>query len=267
MRLRLTLGTDQRDTQIPINYQYPLSAAFYRIWERADTAYAAFLHDQGYGKGFKMFVFSDINCPFSIRGDRLILKSSELQIVICFHLPEAANSFIKGLFLNQKIDIADYKSRATFTVLRVESLTPALEQFENGELCQVVLKPVSPVVCGVKNEKGNYDFLSPTDSLFEKMIFKNWLEKSKSIYGDELAETMTQTAFVQTVFYNNPPKSRLITIKAGSRAQSKIRGFTNFKLILRGTKEAIVLLCNAGIGLYNAQGMGCVEMIEENQEQ
>lgn len=256
VRLLLTFASINEKRVIPINYQYPVASAIYKILQNADAEYSAFLHEKGYGKGFKLFTFSDIKCPFKIDGDRLVLLSNKMELVVCFHLPKAAETFIKGLFLSQQIDIADTKSKTGFIVEQVESLSSPLNRFKDNEEIEVALKPLSPVVCGVKNIKGNYDFLSPEDARYEEMIFKNWEEKCKSVFDKE-----GMNAFVQTLFLKNPPKSRLITIKANTEAETKIRGFNNFEISVKGKKEAVELLLNSGVGLYNAQGMGCVEAI------
>ena len=260
MRLLLTLTNAKQNQFIPINYQYPLASAIYKVLQNADAEYSAFLHEKGYGKGFKLFTFSDIKCPFKIEGDRLLLLSNKIEIIVCFHLAKAAETFIKGLFMSQVIPIADQKSKAHFTVAQVESLTSPLEHLENNET-EIILKPLSPVVCGLKNEKGNYTFLSPEDDRYEEMLFVNWEEKCKAILGEEAEEAMNN-AFIQILFYPNLPKSRLITIKSGTPAETKIRGFNNFQIKIKGKKEAVQLILDSGIGLYNAQGMGCVEITE-----
>jgi CRISPR-associated endoribonuclease Cas6 len=48
MRLQLNLTTQQQNPVLPDNYQYPLSAAVYKIVERADSNYSKFLHETGY---------------------------------------------------------------------------------------------------------------------------------------------------------------------------------------------------------------------------
>ena len=58
MRFQLTLQTITKIAKIPVNYQYPLSAAIYRIIAKGDAQYVSFLHERGYGKGFKLFTFS-----------------------------------------------------------------------------------------------------------------------------------------------------------------------------------------------------------------
>lgn len=259
VRLLLILNSSKEKEIIPINYQYPLASAIYKILQNADAEYSEFLHEKGYGKGFKLFTFSDIKCPFRIDRDRLILLANKMEIIVCFHLPMAAETFIKGLFMSQQMDIADKSSKASFTVERIESLGSPLDQVKENDEVEILLKPLSSIVCGLKNEKGNYDFLSPVDARYEEMLFVNWEEKCKAVWGDE--EVMNN-AFIQILFYQNPPKSRLITIKAGTPAETKIRGFNNFKIKIKGKKQAVELILDSGIGLYNAQGMGCVEIIE-----
>lgn len=262
VRLLLTLNGGREKQWIPVNYQYPLASAIYKILQNADAEYSAFLHETGYGKGFKLFTFSDIKCPFKIDNDRLLLLSNKTEIIVCFQLPKAAETFIKGLFMSQQIDIADRKSKTSFTVEQVESLASPLDSFQRNEEVEILLRPLSPVVCGLKNDKGHYVFLSPEDTRFEEMLFVNWEEKCKSVFEKETTGRIMASAFIQTAFYKNPPRSRLITIKANTDAETKIRGFNNFEINIKGKKEAVELLLNSGVGLYNAQGMGCVEVIE-----
>jgi CRISPR/Cas system endoribonuclease Cas6 (RAMP superfamily) len=44
MRFKLLLHTS-KGSLLPFNYQYPLSAAIYKIIQRADREFALFLHD------------------------------------------------------------------------------------------------------------------------------------------------------------------------------------------------------------------------------
>jgi CRISPR-associated endoribonuclease Cas6 len=228
VRLLLTLNCIKEKEVIPVNYQYPVASAIYKILKNADAEYSAFLHGKGYGKGFKLFTFSDLRCPFKIEGDRLLLLSDKAEIIVCFHLPKAAETFIKGLFMSQQLDIADKKSKAVFTVTQVESLASPLDRFNKNDEVELLLKQLSPVVCGLKNEKGNYNFLSPSDDGYEEMLFLNWEEKCKAVFEKEEAGQIMQRSFIQILFYKKPPKSRLITIKADTDAETKIRGFNNF---------------------------------------
>src|SRR5438552_18978688 len=98
-QLRLFAIDVGSSNELTLNYQYPLSSAIYKIIQRADDRFSAFLHDVGYGnkhQRFKLFTFSDISTPFKIAGDRMRLLTSSAELTICFHVPVAAENFIKG---------------------------------------------------------------------------------------------------------------------------------------------------------------------------
>src|SRR5690606_31680093 len=128
-----------------------------------------------------------IRCPFQIYSDRLLLKRNEVDFQVAFHLPLAAENFVKGLFQSEKIDIADEHSRVRFAVKSVESLSNPLKQFKERELVKLTLIPLSPVVAGVPNDKGNYDFLSPDNSRFRESLLYNWRSKIAACYDEETA--------------------------------------------------------------------------------
>lgn len=264
MRFKLILQAFSHNSIIPINYQYPLSAAIYKILQKADEKYAEFLHMEGYRqtdswKGFKLFTFSDVSCPFRVQGDRLYLQDDVLTFQVSFHLPEASQHFIKGLFQSQEIDIADKKSKASFKIVTVEALANPMQSYNTEKEKSMVFKPLSSCVAGVKNAKGNYDFLSPSDVRFPLAVAHNWLEKLKTLGFDASDEDIN----IAVKLLDKEPKSRLIWIKAFTEAQTKIRGFMNFEMELTGKVKYIEVLYNSGAGLYNAQGMGMLEISEE----
>lgn len=264
MRFRLVLISSFKESIIPVNYQYPLSAAIYKIIERADSAYAEFLHNTGYRqnsslKSFKLFTFSDIKAPFTINGDRLCLHSPKVEVQVCFHLPQAAENFIRGIFIKQQLDIADKKSKARFEIQSVESLQDPLQVYKPKELISIILKPLSPVVAGLPDEKGNYVFLEPGDTRFAESLVYNWRSKIAACYDAVTGDGAL--LMMEVIPMKNPAKSRLITIKAYSLGETKIRGWLNFELKVTGEKRFVELLLNAGAGVYNAQGCGCVEVV------
>lgn len=148
MRFSLLLNSKNKQI-IPINYQYPLSAAIYKIIKDADKEYAEFLHETGYGKGFKLFCFSDLRGKFKAEGDRLKLLNDRISFEISFHLPEASQNFIKGLFMSQQMDIADKKSQVSFIVQTVETLPNPFKNKSDKELVQVRLELASACVVGL----------------------------------------------------------------------------------------------------------------------
>ena len=66
---------------------------------------------------------------------------------------------------------------------------------------------------------------------------------------------------IDLVPMKHSPKSRLMTIKADTNEMTRIRGWMNFGIQVTAEKRFIELLLNAGVGLYNAQGCGCVGVV------
>lgn len=264
MTFKITLEQLSKSKLLPINYQYPLSSVIYKILENADKKYAYFLHQKGYGKGFKYFTFSDLKTKYKINKDRLVLQEPIASFLVSFHLPEASKNFIIGLFKSKEIEIYDKKSSVAFKVKNVEALSNDFKDKKDNDIIDVDLKPYSPIVTGIKNTNNNYDFLSPIDEFFDENLIYNWRQKIEANYNVSTAEEALLIA--KPIFDSkNSPKSRLITIKAGTPAETKIRGFLNFNLNVQAEKRFVEILQNCGAGLYNAQGMGFVQPIKTKQ--
>ena len=261
-KLKLELKEDSNNI-IPINYQYPLSAAIYKILNKADQEYARFLHKSGYGKGYKLFTFSDLMGKFKVRGDRMQLLSNTVELIINFHLPEASHTFIEGLFKTKTIVVADKLSKATFEIATILNLQqPWSKTIDDNEIVQLQVKPISAIVDAVKTNEGKYKFVAPSDARFTDMLVYNWRNKVETLYNEQIAnEAML---LIDVEYYSKPYRSRLITIKGNTSEETKIRGFLNFKLKLTAERRFVEILLNTGAGLYNAQGMGCLEVVENN---
>lgn len=266
MRFELALTNTGTGNTIGFNYHYPLSAAIYKIIQVADSDYAAFLHDAGYGQGlkkFKLFTFSQLETPFRIKGDRLVMTTKEARLQVCFFLPQAAETFIKGLFLNRELQIADKHSKVTFLISQVESIAQMLPVVDAEGMVTTRLKPLSPLVTGKKNERGNYDYLLPRDAEFAYWLAHNLAAKWASFYdrSEGEAECLKRLISVNVELMQKPPQQRLITIKEATPEETKIKGATRFVLQTRMPKDVLELALGAGMGLYNAMGMGCMGIL------
>lgn len=260
MRFKIELvNNDFKKNSLPINYQYPLSAAIYKILAKGDAEYAQFLHEEGYGKGYKFFTFSDLKFKFKREDDRMILLEPSIEVIVCFHLPEASQNFVEGLFKSEEIVIGDQKSKVTFKVQSIVSLENPLKHFDERQIIQTTVKPISAIVTGTKNEKGNYDYKTPDDTAFIPSLIYGWKNKIKDAFDAETTENAILKIELQN--YGNPFRTRLIHIKDGKDDKTKIRGSLNYKLLLTAERRFIDLLLNAGIGVENSQGMGCLEVV------
>jgi len=119
------------------------------------------------------------------------------------------------------------------------------------------------VVVGRKNERGNYDYLSPEDADFTNLITTNLVDKYAAVtqlHDDELYQ-IKQAVIIEPVLFKLAPRHRLLTIKAGTDAATKVRGFDKFRLRIKAPEPLIRLALNAGMGMHNAIGMGCMEIV------
>ncbi len=256
MQFTLTLQTTSPQPVLPINYQYELSAWIYSVIEHADTAYAAFLHQQGYQTGrksFKMFSFGNLYVPkFEVRGDRLHILSREVQLPIGFYVDRTAEEFIRGLFATKTFRIGDRQSQATFVVNLIEMKTlPPLR----GDV-PTRLRTRSPLVIAQKGADGGPDqYLPPDDPAFGPLLLANLMEKYRAATGQEALPPDWQP---ETWVYRpvgTPPRSRLVTMKAHTKAETRVRGYLfDFELVAPPALLEVGLL--AGFGRHNAGGFG-----------
>ena len=255
MRLKLTLQLINGLKILPLNYNYPLSAWIYKVIGNADESYADFLHNKGYqaqGKRFKFFTFSSLHFPkFKIEGDRISVLSDTISLIISFYIDKAAEHFVMGLFKDQRFGLGDKISQVDFIVQHVESLP---YEIKNTSL---EFRTISPLVVSRKNERGNDDYLSPADAGYEELFVNNLIDKYLAT-GNEYLPTW-KNEMISFKLISPDPKSKLTTIKADTKEQTKIKGYL-FDFELTAPKPILELSYLAGFGRYNAEGFGCVEV-------
>ena len=121
MRFKLTI-TAQKGNWIPINYQYPFSAAIYNILATGDAQYAQWLHQQGYTAdtyNFKLFSFSRLSGTKGIENNALSVTSDPLTMTLSFWPHPAMENFIRGLFADSELFIGNKQTGTLFTVKEI----------------------------------------------------------------------------------------------------------------------------------------------------
>lgn len=269
MQFKLTLRPIARQTLVPFNYAYRLSAFIYAVLADADAQYATFLHQQGYEysptRRFKLFTFSDLiipNARIDPKAGGLWVTTPHIEWVVSFYVDKAAQHFIMGLFQDQRCVIATPKHRAEFIIERVEAIPLEISS------TTVTLRTLSPVVIAEKSERrtgrrGMDQYLHPGDVQYGPLLIDNLLAKWNSVPRAVAADATSDDDFATSaVTYrllpNREPRSRLITIKEDSRAQTQVRGYYGFTFELSGPPEILELAVLAGVGRYNAEGFGAV---------
>jgi len=255
MRFKLTLEVNKRafGNVLPINYQYEQSAVIYRILAEGSKKYADWLHENGYqlqsGKRFKFFTYSPLKIfkrNFYQEEGHLEILSDTVEWQISFLPEKSTEKFIQGLFANQVFEIGDKKSVVQFWVQKVEVLPAPLF---SEEMC---FKTMSPICLKFKNEDGKTDYLIPTEERAKEVILYGLKERYKALYKEPLAGDFP---FEFTPI--GDCKEKKITIKSGTDAQNKVRGY-QCKFKIRAPLPLMKIMYESGIGQQCSQGFGCV---------
>lgn len=265
MRLSLQLAVDKKLNLLPFNYQYPVSSWIYSRMAAADPEFSAWLHDRGYSlkkKNFKLFTFSDFRLlKYKVRNDRLSILSPAAQIRLSFCVDQAAEKFIIGLFQDQSFEIGDRKSRARFYVQTVESLPDPDFSRQCRFKCLSPLCVAKPVD---RNGRLTAHYLAPGDPDYPKYffdhLFRKYLAARPYLQGrNNMPDTPRQGE--QKLEILSTPRSRLVTVKAGTAQETRLRGYScHFKII--APPELIRLGYQAGFGEKNSLGFGCAEVMD-----
>jgi len=261
MQFILTLTSLQKETYVPFDYPYALSAVIYKKIADADQQYASFLHEKGYAQNehsrhFKFFTFSNLQGKFKVVKEALQLQGQNLTLILACHMPEFAGNLVQGIFANQQFTLAGRGAKSAFTISQIETL-PLLFPVEEENRHTVKLQLLSPLVVGRLNERGHDDYLSPEDTAFVPLLKHNLAEKIAVAYGQEATSAETFDFDIGSL---NRMKTRLNTIKAGQAAETKVRGYFGFELEMEASGRVIQLALDAGLGAMNGVGFGCVEV-------
>ncbi|HOI86562.1 MAG TPA: CRISPR-associated endoribonuclease Cas6 [Lentimicrobium sp.] len=263
MRICLIIKTDRPiGNIIPVNYSYPFSAWIYRTIASGDHEFAEFLHDSGFRTGvkqYKLFCFSRLRFPekgFKVEGDRLEILKGECRLEISFIAPAALENFVAGLFKGQRFQIGDKTSEAA---LRVESVQILPDPGFTGTMKFRCISPV--LVSKERHDSRNAEYLSPSHPDFKKILFDNLINKYAAAVSFGFMRAGTESLSDSPaggIKLLNTPKSHLITIKAGTPQQTKIKAYS-FDFEISAPADLIRTGYIAGFGEKNSLGLGCVQ--------
>lgn len=257
MRFKLTLIPID-EAVIPINYQYELSAWIYNLINKSDSRFGRWLHETGYTKNgvkkFRLFTFSNLQIGhLKVHADRMEIFSEKVYLHLSFFPVEIPAVFISGLFSEQRFVLGDKYSRARFDVKMVEKLP---EPAFSGEMS---FKCLSPLLVSDSIDGNNAQYLAPDAPNYALQLKKNLLNKIVAYNEHHNTDLAVPQDFDFEFEPNGKARSRLVTIKAHTRDQSKLRGYIfNFKL--KAPPEIMRIGYYAGFGEKNALGFGCVEI-------
>ena len=265
MRFKIHFQLSGQRQWMPLNNQYPISAWIYKILNAADEEFAKLLHDIGYqletGKTFKLFTFSRLEFPRNtIRikpgSDRMEVWARNAFIIVSFHLPQTAEKFITGLFIDQHAFIGD---KISGVQMHVESIEVIKTDFPDCEKLQ--FKTITPLVLGIsKEEFKNEQYTQPLDSEYKEVFIKSLLDKHQAILQTGFEPTSIDFKIIKLY-----TKTAMQTIKAFTPAETKVKGYY-FDFELKAPKSILELGFNAGFGNMSSLGFGYTEIIYSEYE-
>lgn len=259
-RLKLKFNKPSGAVTLPINYQYPVSSWIYKTIHEGNNEFASWLHEKGYidnKRKYKLFSFSQLEIDkFSTDKDRLLINNPEAEMIINFVAQEAAEPFIKGLFQQKHGSIGDKISQSTFNITHIEKLQEPV--FDD----QMILKTLSPLVVSKtpENREGTPIYLQPDDLDFARIMYDNLVNKYTAWMLCNANAGITFHTGRDTRFefkLLSTPKPRLITIKANTPQQTKVRGYM-MKFEVKAPADLLRMGYYAGFGEKNSLGFGCV---------
>jgi CRISPR-associated endoribonuclease Cas6 len=257
MRFEITLNRTTKQRMLPMDYQYYISAWIYKVLKQADSDFAEFLHNKGYGKEesklYKLFCFSRLNFgkPKLWKEKKLFeIAAHEIKLQISFDVNEAATNFIKGLFILQEFYLGDKFNGIDFKVTKVE----ALPHPEFSETKSYILQ--TPWVISFKAENDIHPkYLSPDDERFEQLTVKHLAEKYNNTRHPE-SITSEQINFKRV----NDYKRGGFVMKPNTPQQSRIVG-NLFEFELTAPIEIHQMIWSAGASEKSSSGFGWVEVV------
>ncbi len=263
MRFIITLRVNKQrfGRLLPLNYQYEMSAAIYKILSSANEDFASWLHENGFqtceGKQFKLFTFSRLNVPerrILKQSNQMELKSEYVQWQISFLPENSTEKFIEGIFQDRTFEIGNREAKVQFEVANIEILPPP--EFQET----MVYNTLSPVSVSFRdgNDRDCYprnaQEFAEAEWVRERLLV-NLLDKYSAFYGED---------FCGEQFLDfralSEPKSSLVSLKAGTSAETKVRGFM-CRFALTAPAELQKTAYEAGLGEQNSQGFGCLAVM------
>lgn len=256
MRFKLLLQINKNTfgDRISMNYAYELSSLIYRVLSQSDNIFSQWLHDNGFKSGnkrFKLFTFSRLHIPrYRIEKDCIRILSDTIEWYISFLPERTTQEFIQGIFHKQTLELGTHRGKIQLFVQEISVLPPPTYD-ETMEF-----KTLSPICVSIKRENDKIDYLSPDSLEALPIIRQNLLNKHYAFYGKEYAPNFDFGFEVLS-----KPKSVLITIKAGTPAQTRVRGFM-CRCRMTAPPELIKIAYDAGIGEKGSMGFGMVKNVK-----
>lgn len=265
--MRLKLSLTAKDKFFPLNYNYYLSAAIYKLLQFGSKKFSSFLHDIGFqlnGKQYKLFSFALRFNNALVGKNNFRLISPDVMLYISSPLIETfIQNFIIGSLQNQFLEISDGRTKSTLVINQIESLPEQIFQ----EINFFVL--LSPLVLSTVNEidnKKHQHYFRYYDDIFEinRVMNQNLKNKFKIIYNRDYSGDDLILVWDQYYIKKKSSEGKRLTKKISipvidNRPVDIIANEIPFSVT--GSKELVNVGYQCGFGEKNSMGFGLADLI------
>lgn len=258
MRLKFTLELTGKGNRLPLNYQYEISSWIHSLLNKGDSKLGKYLKHTGFkiqgsdldktNKRYKPFTFSPLKIPnYHMEEDRMIVLSKQVELIVSLGIEKKEQPSFSGYIPSSFIRIGDNSSKIEFAVVNIEQLTEPV--FRDSE----VFITKSPICISWEHKEIPPTFLSPTDTDFDKLFFKNLLFKYKLVDND-FGINSEDLKFELL----NKAEPQKITLKENKKEEVELIVY-NFKFRISAPSDLIRFGYYVGFGEKTRFGLGFVE--------
>lgn len=225
---------------IPVNYNYLVQSAIFRMIAEEDSEYADFLHNNAYGDKtkYKFFTFGKLKGKKHFHDKKLYFEGN-MQLEIRSISDEFIRIFTEISKKTEYIFLGDYQ-------LPIEKIHITDHQIDK-EI--ITVRTQSPVVAKIQNEDKKSVYFSPDDVRFIKRLRETFENKYE-------------------VYYNKKPEST-VDILPVDEYKKVVTMYKNTwvtayhgKFQLCAALEYLQFLYDVGLGVKTSLGFGMFEIIE-----
>ena len=253
MRIELTLRYP-RQSALPFNYEYLLSAVVYKTLAQADPTFADWLHERGYdrtGRNFKLFHFSRLNLPYVRHHDGALqlAEGRNAGWKLGFCVDETLEKFVLGLFRQHRFGVGDGSLRPVdFNVEQVSVLPPPV-------FTDVMrFRTQSPLHLSTQREGDRYaHYMSPEEEGYAAIFFENLRRKWVEARALPLESGLDLLPDCR-LWVHSMPKRKMVNVKG-----TDIIGYL-FDFEVRAPADWLAVGYDAGFGAMGSQGFGWCEL-------
>ncbi len=235
MKITITMKPGE-EFSIPLSYHYQVQSMLYNLL-KGEPKYADFLHESGFGTGFRLFTFGEFGGEYHIGGNQMII-SGKISLEVRSPLTEFCQILKKTLLDNEEVRLFD----RTLEVKMIETDNKMIsEDF-------VKIKTLSPIVARFNQKDAPTVYYSPEQAEFADLIRRNLIVKYKTFSGIENDNFS---------FHYTGGAKRVVTQYKGTWVNAY-----HLNAELSGDPELIDFAYQTGLGSRSAQGFGMVEVVK-----